>query len=76
MKESGGKKKIKKPTVSEVSQGKGGVVAAGKRTVKRVRGVGLGCKVGGVVMGDAWLRASVPPPQGLVSLSCQMKSCN
>lgn len=40
-------KRKKKPTVSEVSQGKGGVVAAGKRTVKRVRGVGLGCKVGG-----------------------------
>lgn len=30
----------------------------------------------GVVMGAAWRHASLPPPPGLVSLSCQMKSCN
>lgn len=38
----------------------------------------MGRKVGGgrVVMGAAWRHASLPPPQGLVSLSCQMKSCN
>ena len=43
---------------------------------------GMGAAVGsaaskvGVVMGAAWRHASLPPPPGLVSLSCQMKSCN
>lgn len=36
---------------------------------------GLG-DVWGCVMGAAWRHASMPPPPGLVTLSCQMKSCN
>lgn len=37
---------------------------------------GVSKVLGGAVMGAAWRHANLPPPPGLVSLSCQMKSCN
>lgn len=62
-------------SVCKVRQGKGGVVAVGKGK-KGKEGMGMASKGGGVVMGAAWRHARLPPPPGLVSLSCQMKSCN
>lgn len=53
--------------------GGGAVVAVGKGTSG---GDGVWQAGWGAVMGAAWRHASLPPLLGLVSLSCQMKSCN
>lgn len=53
-----------------------GVVKEQAKQWRRLREVGVCVCVGGALMGAAWRHASLPPPPGLVSLRCQMKSCN
>lgn len=47
-----------------------------KEQERVIGGGGIVSKMGVVVMGAVWRHASLPPPAGLVSLSCKMKSCN
>lgn len=69
-------KKMKRQSQKGMSKGNGGVVAVGKGIGKGDGGGGGTASKMGAVMGAAWRHASLPPPLGLVILSCQMKSCN
>lgn len=70
------KKKKKRQSQKGMSKENGGVVAVGKGIGKGDGGGGGTASKMGAVMGAAWRHASLPPPLGLVILSCQMKSCN
>lgn len=72
-------KAVQEFVFEEVTVGTAGAVAE-EQASEDVGGVGGEGRIStsrkGEVMGAAWRHASLPPLLGLVSLSCQMKSCN